>query len=261
MKNIVGVTFNNDTNIKYYFVDNLHLKKGVTVIVEDNNIEKFAKVSTEIHPIDVTNLKKELGQVIRIASKNDYNRYLNNRKQASLAFKKCKQLIEKYNLDMNLLEANYTFNQNQLIFTFYSDSRVDFRDLAKELASIYKTRIELYQIGIRDKAKKIGGIGLCGQKLCCSRYMNDFNSVSISMAKNQNLSLNPTKINGACGRLLCCLNYENEVYSECRKNLPKVGDVITTGPNQGKVISVNILKKTYTIETPDKGIVEVNGNN
>lgn len=261
MKNIVGVTFNEDNNIQYYFVDNFKLKKGITIIVEDNKIERFAKVNTDIHPIDDSKLKKELGNVVRIASKNDYNKYRNNQKQASIALKKCKQLVEKYNLDMHLLDANYTFNQEQLIFTFYSDSRVDFRDLAKELASIYKTRIELYQIGVRDKAKKIGGIGLCGQQLCCSRYMNDFNSVSISMAKNQNISLNPTKINGACGRLLCCLNYENDIYQECRKNLPQIGQTVATEHGSGKVVSLDILKKTYKIETKDKGIIEIDGNN
>jgi cell fate regulator YaaT (PSP1 superfamily) len=137
---------------------------------------------------------------------------------------------------------------------------VDFRDLAKELAAVYKTRIELHQIGVRDKAKKISGIGPCGQKLCCSRFLNDFDSVSISMAKNQNLSLNPTKINGLCGRLLCCLKYENQCYTDCKKNLPKVGDMVETEIGNGKVISVDILRKKYKIDTSDKGIIEIDAN-
>ena len=159
---------------------------------------------------------------------------------------------------MNVIDATFTFNQEQLVFTFFSEQRIDFRDLAKELASIYKTRIELHQIGVRDKAKKISGIGLCGQKLCCSRFMNDFDSVSISMAKNQNLSLNPSKINGLCGRLLCCLKYENECYKECRKDLPQVGKMVEVGDIKGKVVSVDILRRTYKVETQDKGIVDVN---
>lgn len=261
MKNIVGVSFNNSENFEYYYVKDIEVKKEDFVIVENNGINRYGQVVTDIHPLDSKKLNKDLGNIVKVANKKDYNKNLDNLKQASFALKKCRQLVKKYNLQMNILDAVYTFNQEQLVFTFYADTRIDFRDLAKELASIYKTRIELYQIGVRDKAKKIGGIGLCGQKLCCSRFIDEFDSVSISMAKNQNISLNPTKINGVCGRLLCCLKYEDDCYKECRKTLPQVGQTIETEHGTGKVISLDVLKRTYKIETKDKGIIEINGNN
>ncbi len=158
---------------------------------------------------------------------------------------------------MQIIEATYTFDREQLVFRFISDNRVDFRDLVKELATIYKTRIELRQVGVRDRAKEVSGCGLCGQKLCCSRFLDDLDMVSINMAKNQNLSLNPSKINGICGRLLCCLRYEDEVYSEYRCGLPAMGSTVETNEGKGKVVSVNILKRSYRVEIPDKGFVEV----
>ena len=161
---------------------------------------------------------------------------------------------------MMVLDASYTFDRNQLLFTFIADSRVDFRKLAKDLANIYKTRIELRQVGVRDKAKEIGGYGSCGRPLCCSKFLCDFDSVSINMAKNQNIALNPTKINGCCGRLLCCLKYEDECYKELNKNLPKVGKKVKTEKGEGKVISVDILKQKYRVSVPDNGIVEVDLN-
>ncbi len=257
---IVGIKFDDSDHIFYYYVNDLELKKNVTVIVEDNDVLQFGKVVTDIHPIEDKKLNKELGTVVRIASKKDFTKHLNNLKEAKQALKKCRELVNKYKLDMNIIDAIYTFNQDQLLFHFYADNRVDFRDLARDLASIYKTRIELRQIGVRDKAKMVSGVGLCGQKLCCARFLNEFDSVSISMAKNQNLSLNPTKINGVCGRLLCCLKYEDGCYKECRKGLPNVGQTVKTDNGEGKVISVDILKKTYRVET-EKGIIEVNGSN
>ena len=158
---------------------------------------------------------------------------------------------------MNIIDASFTLDQSQLLFSFYSDNRVDFRDLARDLAAIYKTRIELHQIGVRDKAKKVGGVGICGQKLCCSRFINEFDSVSISMAKNQNLSLNPNKINGVCGRLLCCLKYENCCYKELKKKLPQVGQVVELESGKGKVVSVDVLKQSYEIENMNKEIIKI----
>ena len=157
---------------------------------------------------------------------------------------------------MNIIDASYTHDRTQLLFRFLSDTRVDFRDLARDLASIYHTRIELRQIGVRDKSKLVGGIGCCGQELCCSRFLKNFNSVSIQNAKNQNLALNPSKINGLCGRLLCCLKYEDECYKECRKNLPNIGQIVKTENGEGKVISLDILKKKYKVET-ENGVVEI----
>ena len=165
--------------------------------------------------------------------------------------------IKKYNLDMKLVDVNYTFERTQLFFTFIANDRVDFRDLAKDLAKIYKTRIELRQIGPRDKAKEVGGLGPCGRPLCCSSYLYTFDNITINMAKNQNIALNPNKINGACGRLLCCLSYEDDTYSELKKDLPKVGDIINKDGISGKVISVDVIKKTYRIETKDKEIIEL----
>ncbi len=261
MDNIVGIIFENKDRLEYFSTNNLNLKKNINVIVETENGLRFGKVATPLHPIDTTKLKNKLNKVIRVATKNDYNNYINNKKEEKKAFNKCQQLIKKNNLDMRLIECYYTFNKDQLIFKFVSENRVDFRDLAKELANIYHTRIELRQIGVRDKAKEIGGIGTCGQKLCCSRFLNEFDSVTIAMAKNQNLALNPNKINGVCGRLLCCLKYENECYSELRKNCPKVGQTVQTENGEGKVISIDVLQKKYKIETPT-GIIEeqVNGS-
>ena len=156
-----------------------------------------------------------------------------------------------------MLEKERLADRNQLLFNFIADGRVDFRELAKKLASIYKTRIELRQIGVRDKAKEIGGIGPCGRFLCCNTFLNDFNSVSINMAKNQYISLNPTKINGICGRLLCCLKYEDDQYTELKKDYPDIGSVIKNGNIKGKVVAHNLFKKSYNVETSDKNIIEV----
>ena len=156
-----------------------------------------------------------------------------------------------------LIDSMYTLDRDKLLFRFLSDTRVDFRELAKELANKYKTRIELRQIGARDKAKEIGGCGPCGRKLCCSSFLNNMDSVSVNMAKNQNVSLNPNKINGLCGRLLCCLTYEDDNYKSCKKNLPSVGQIVKIPEGQGKVISVDILKQSYKVNIEDKGIIEV----
>lgn len=257
---IVGVKFEDSERIFYYYVKDLELKKNITVIVQDGDILQFGKVITDVHPIEEEKLSKELGAIVRVATKKDFSKHLSNIKSAKEALKKCRELVSKYNLDMNVIDAVYTFDQDQLLFHFYADSRIDFRDLARDLASIYKTRIELRQIGVRDKAKKVCGMGLCGQKLCCSRFLDEFDSVSISMAKNQNLSLNPTKINGVCGRLLCCLKYEDECYKEYRKDLPTIGQIVDVDNIHGKVVSVDILKKTYKVET-ENGIVDIDGSN
>ena len=198
--------------------------------------------------------------VVRVCSKKDKEIHEKNIAEAKKALKKCKELVEKYELNMMILDANYTFDRGQLLFTFLSDNRVDFRTLAKDLANIYKTRIELRQVGVRDKAKEVGGYGSSGRELCCSKFLCDFDSVSINMAKNQNIALNPTKINGVCGRLLCCLKYEDECYKELSKKLPKVGKKVETEAGEGKVISIDILKQTYRVDVKDKGIVEVDLN-
>lgn len=261
MDKIVGVVLNNNDRIRYFYLkegDNINdFKIGYHVLVNTDRGIEFGKIVTDVHPIDKTKLKEKLTYIETIATKKDCSIHEENLKEAGKALKKCKELVKKHNLDMNIIDANYTFNKEQLMFKFYASSRIDFRNLARELASIYKTRIELRQIGVRDKAQEIGGYGMCGRKLCCSKYLKEFDSVSISMAKNQNLSLNPNKINGICGRLLCCLKYEDECYKEFKKGLPKVGQAIEYEGKKGKVISINILKRNYTIELNDGNTIEV----
>lgn len=249
---VVGVLFENDEKIYYLDATDFNLKNNLTVVAQTEKGLFFAKV------VSLNDQNKEvIGKVVRISSKKDYLDYKNNQKLAKEALKKCRELATQYHMNINVIDATFNLNKEQLLFHFYADERIDFRNLAKDLASIYKTRIELRQIGVRDKAKKVGGYGSCGQKLCCSRFLNDFDSISITMAKNQNLSLNPTKINGICGRLLCCLKYENECYKECKKMLPKIGEIVEINGEKGAVESVNLIKGTYTVNLQNQGLVEV----
>ena len=249
---VVGVLFENDEKVYYLDALDFNLKNNLTVVAKTDKGLFFVKVvSTNEQNKDV------IGKVVRVSSKKDYNDYKNNQKLAKEALRKCRDLADKYNMNISVIDATFNLNKEQLLFHFYADERIDFRNLAKDLASIYKTRIELRQIGVRDKAKKVGGYGSCGQKLCCSRFLNDFDSISITMAKNQNLSLNPTKINGICGRLLCCLKYENECYQECKKILPKIGETVEENGEKGQVVSVNLIKQTYTVDLKNQGLVEV----
>lgn len=257
MKEIVGVLIDSEDKMTYFETNQLNLKKNITVIVETDKGLEFGKIVTDPHPIDSTKLKEPLYKIIRIATKKDYFNYKNNKKKANEALQTCKELVKQFGLNMNVIDASYSFDRDQLLFHFTADNRVDFRDLARELASVYKTRIELRQIGVRDKAKKVCGYGSCGQELCCSRFLNEFSAVSISMAKNQNISLNPTKINGVCGRLLCCLKYEDDIYKEYKKGLPELGKMVEMKEGKGKVIDIDILKRKYKVDIPNVGIVEV----
>lgn len=260
MIKVVGVSLSDSKQIYYFNPKNFDLKRNITVIVETERGLQFGKVELPPFEIDENILKSELKDVIRISTKKDYMEHKKNIKDSQEALSKCKQLVEKFELDMQIMDANFAFDRSQLVFRFLSESRVDFRKLAKELANCYKTRIELRQVGVRDKAKEVGGYGSCGRELCCSKFLCDFDSVSINMAKNQNIALNPTKINGVCGRLLCCLKYEDACYRECGKNLPKVGKKVETEFGEGKVISVDILKQKYKVDVKDSGIVEVDLN-
>ena len=260
MIEIVGVSLKKGGKIYYFSPNALKLKKGDNVIVKTERGLQFGVIETENTEIEENKLKASLSEVVRVCSKKDKEINQKNIEDAKKALKKCKELVEQYDLNMMILDTSYTFDRSQLLFTFLADNRVDFRKLAKDLASIYKTRIELRQVGVRDKAKEIGGYGSCGRQLCCSKFLCDFDSVSINMAKNQNIALNPTKINGACGRLLCCLKYEDECYKEYSKNLPKVGKKVETEHGEGKVISVDILKQKYRVDVKDHGIVEVDVN-
>ena len=252
---IVNVKINNDFGKTLYFdCNNFNLRKNLTVIV---NTERGLEFGTVLDFLDVEDGNYE--KVIRIATKKDYLQHLKNINEAKLALDKCRELAEKNNLKMVIIDATYNFDKSQLLFRFLADERIDFRKLAKDLGAILKTRIELRQIGVRDKAKDIGGIGPCGRLLCCSSFLTDFDTISINMAKNQGLALNPTKINGVCGRLLCCLNYENEQYIEAKKNIPDVGKKIKMGSSEGKVISSDPLAGKYKVLL-DNDIVEVNIN-
>ena len=251
---VVGVKLGGNNKIYYFDSDGFNLKEADNVIVDT---EKGCQYGTVVVPCvaDVKNI--DYKKVLRIASKNDYKKYMNNVRDAKVAVDKCNKLIEEYGLDMKIIDASYTFDREQLIFRFVAESRVDFRQLAKEMGSLCKTRIELRQVGIRDKAKEIGGFGPCGRKLCCSNFLTEFDSVSINMAKNQNLSLNPSKINGVCGRLLCCLKYENDNYTEYKKGMPDVGQRIKTEKGDGKVISVDVFKRSYKVLLPENEILTV----
>ena len=260
MIEVVGVSFKKNGKVYYFSPNGIKVEKEDNVIVKTERGLQFGTVEVANKEISSNQLNSALSNIVRIASKKDIEQNEKNIQQSKEALSKCKELIEKYNLEMMVLDASYTFDRNQLLFTFIADSRVDFRKLAKDLANIYKTRIELRQVGVRDKAKEIGGYGSCGRPLCCSKFLCDFDSVSINMAKNQNIALNPTKINGCCGRLLCCLKYEDECYKELNKNLPKVGKKVKTDKGEGKVISVDVLKQKYRVSVPDNGIVEVDLN-
>jgi len=252
---IVGIKLNENGKTYYFNANGFNLNEGDNVIVETEKGLQYGTVS--ITSVDESNSNLEYKNVIRFANKNDTKKYVNNLRDADKALIKCNELIEQYNLDMKIIDVSYTFDREQLIFRFVSDNRVDFRQLAKDLGSIFKTRIELRQVGIRDKAKEIGGFGPCGRKLCCNNFLTEFDSVSINMAKNQNLSLNPTKINGVCGRLLCCLKYENDNYTEYKKGLPDVGHRVKTEKGEGKVISVDVFKRTYKVLLPENEILTV----
>ena len=253
---IVGICFKENGKVYYFDSNNIKLNIGDSVIVETERGLQYATIVI-CKDIDQSTMMYSLKKVVRKATKDDYIVYQKNMKESLKALETAKKLSLKYNLKMIFTEAFFTFDRNQLLFYFISDNRVDFRELAKELAKIYKTRIELRQIGVRDKAREIGGFGQCGRSLCCSLFLKDLNTVSINMAKNQNLALNPQKINGSCGRLMCCLAYENDLYDEYKKGLPNVGEVIKTKEINGKVIDVDIFSRKYKIEKEDGTVEEI----
>lgn len=240
---VYGVNFKDNGKV-YNFKSKIKCPINVTVIAQTEKGEQFGKVVTYIK--ESKNID-DLRDIIRISTKSDYETYLKNLKDAELALKECRKIVKELNLDMQMINATYTFDRNQLIFNFLADERIDFRELARKLASAYRTRIELRQIGPRDKAREVGGIGTCGEKLCCAKFLNHLESVSMNMAKNQGIALNPSKINGVCGRLLCCLAYEEEEYLACNKGLPEIGEYVETNKGKGPVISKNILARSYKV--------------
>ncbi len=255
MKKVVGVQLENDPKIYFFLVDGIHLIKEDEVIVETEQGIQIGKVKTFVKEYEDRDVSTVMKKVLRKVTPEDLIQQKQNQKDSMEALETAKKLALELDLPMQFLDANYIFNRNQLFFSYLADTRIDFRILAKKLASKYKTRIELRQIGVRDKAKKVGGLGPCGLILCCNRFLDDFVPVSINMAKNQDLALNPTKINGLCGRLLCCLNYEDELYKELREKMPKIGEIITTAHGKGKVVSINLLNHTYYVELSNKEVI------
>ncbi len=247
MIKVCGIKFTEKGRVYYFNKNDILVTKNTNVIVETERGQQFGIVEIEDKKIDENNLISPLKDVIRVASKKDLKIHQKNEKESEYALERARYLAEELNLKMKLIGASYTFDRKQLLFNFLADERIDFRELAKRLASIYKTRIELRQIGIRDKAKEIGGLGPCGRFLCCNSFLTDLNSVTINMAKNQSLALNPTKINGVCGRLLCCLSYEDENYTELKKGLPNIGEEYVQNGKSYKVMDVDILKRKITI--------------
>ena len=241
---VCGVVYRDGGKIYYFDDNNLKLKEDDYVIVETEKGDQFGKVKF----IEDRNVEYELKKVLRKASKTDYSKYLKSLKQATDALKDAKKFARELDLNMQFVDSSLTFDQKQLIINFVADERIDFRELVKKLAAKYKVRIDLHQIGVRDKAKEIGGIGPCGNPLCCASFLTHLDTISINMAKNQGIALNPNKINGSCGRLLCCLSYEDETYTCLRKLLPQVGDMVKYESKKYPVISVDLLKLSYTID-------------
>ena len=257
MIEVIGISFFDSNKIYYFLPDGISLEKDMQVIVETEKGEQFGIVTTSLIKIDHKQLVSPLKNVVRLATLNDEKKHKENIEAATRALRNAEKFVKELKLDMQIISANFTFDKKQLLFNFLSDDRVDFRILAKKLAGIYKTRIELRQIGVRDKAKEVGGQGQCGRNLCCSSFLKDLNSVSINMAKNQNISLTPQKINGVCGRLMCCLSYENDAYCEYKKGLPRSGEVVRTKEGKGKVIDIDIFNRIYKVELEDSKIVEI----
>lgn len=251
MKVIIGVKFKKPGKVYFFDPGNLHVNIKTKVIVETSLGEEIGEVVAKKKLYPNTNLNTSLKKIIRIANYKDIKHYDENKKKEQEAFKICEEKIKKLKLDMHLTDVEYSFDNTKLLFYFTADGRVDFRELVKELASIFKTRIELRQIGVRDEVRRIGGNGVCGRELCCCSFLNNFDTVSIKMAKEQNMSLNPSKISGNCGRLMCCLKYEQEVYEDKLKHLPKIGAIVKTEDGEGIVDSIETLKEIVKVKLKD----------
>lgn len=249
---VVGVKFREAGKTYFFDPNDITFEKGEKVIVETAMGKEFGIVEENNREIDDAKLKEPLKKVIKKASADDEKHNNKNRKEEAKALDICKKKIEEHKLEMNLVEARYLFDNSKLIFFFTAENRIDFRELVKDLASIFKTRIELRQISTRDEVKRLGGCGICGRELCCCSFLKDFDGVSIKMAKEQNLSLNISKITGACGRLMCCLKYEECVYRDKMKNLPHPGAIVKTEDGEGVVDNVEVLKENVRVKFKDE---------
>lgn len=248
MTKVIGVRFRQAGRIYNFAVGNVEVKNGQHVIVETARGIEYGEVVGKIKKINEEELSTPLKPIIRVATPEDDAKELENKKKEKKAYKICLEKIKKHGLEMKLINTEYTFDNNKVLFYFTADGRIDFRELVKDLASVFKTRIELRQVGVRDETKMLGGIGICGRPLCCNTYLSEFIPVSIKMAKEQSLSLNPTKISGICGRLMCCLKNEQEAYEELNSNLPDIGEKVKTFDGfKGEVVSVNVLRQKVKI--------------
>jgi cell fate regulator YaaT (PSP1 superfamily) len=238
---VAGVGFRSAAKVYYYDPGDLELKSGDPVVVESGDGEEYGIVRGEVKDLPEKEVGRTVRKVLRAATAEDTAKYESDLLRRSEAMVTCREKIEQRGLDMKLIDADYTFDGSKVVFYFTSEERVDFRELVRDLASTFHKRIELRQVGVRDEAKMLGGVGSCGRALCCSGWMQHFEPVSIKMAKVQNLSLNPTKISGCCGRLMCCLKYENDIYQEMRKGMPNTGEIVETPEGKAKVMEPNIL--------------------
>lgn len=248
MVKVVGVRFKKAGKVYYFDPGDLELQVNFNVIVETARGIEFGQVAIENREVADEDIVAPLKKVLRIASEEDKKHAEENDRREKDAFNICLQKIKDHHLDMKLIDVEYTFDNNKILFYFTADGRVDFRELVKDLAAVFKTRIELRQIGVRDESKMMGGIGVCGRILCCKAFLGEFQPVSIKMAKEQGLSLNPTKISGACGRLMCCLKYEQEAYEELLGRVPGIGAVVLTPEGQGVVMGVSLLKEILKVK-------------
>ena len=261
MEKVIGVRFRNAGKVYYFSPGDFEISQGDHVIVETARGVEYGYVVLGVKEVEEDKIVQPLKSVMRVATPEDDETAEQNREREREAFKICQEKIRKHDLDMKLIDAEYTFDNNKVLFYFTADGRIDFRELVKDLAAVFKTRIELRQIGVRDETKILGGIGICGRPLCCHSYLSEFVPVSIKMAKEQNLSLNPTKISGVCGRLMCCLKNEQETYEELNSRLPNVGDYVTTPDGlKGEVQSLSVLRQlvkvVVSLENDEKEIRE-----
>ncbi|MCM3639430.1 MULTISPECIES: PSP1 domain-containing protein [Bacillales] len=252
MYKVVGVRFKKAGKIYYFDPLDYPLTVGDYVIVETARGIEYGKVASSVREVDENDVVLPLKKIIRKALVEDQIQVDENRADAEQAFGKCVEKIREHELEMKLVDVEYTFDRNKIVFYFTAEGRVDFRNLVKDLAAIFRTRIELRQIGVRDEAKMLGGIGPCGRMLCCSTFLGDFEPVSIKMAKDQNLSLNPSKISGLCGRLMCCLKYENDEYEEAKALMPDIGERVQTPEGPGKVVGLNLLERILQVNLSDQ---------
>ncbi len=255
MTEVISVKFKDGGRAYYFAPCGIKANVGDSVIVETQNGTEFGTVSAGNHEVEDDTIVNPLRKTLRIANERDFKKLNENRKKEEEAFGVCEEMIASLKLDMKLVSVEYSFDSNKIVFFFTSDGRVDFRELVKNLASHFHTRIELRQIGVRDEAKMLGGIGICGQPYCCKRFLNDFQPVSIKMAKEQGLSLNPTKISGSCGRLMCCLNYEQDAYEYLNSFTPNVGATVKTAEGLATVIDVNLITGNLFVKLIDSDTI------